>query len=154
MIMKTQTFYGVWTTDDEMHGSFKAFAKTRELAEEELKKHYDFYCSKSPEPDEQHIVPLQMIIEGDSPLIDNLYDSNKKDTPDEPHKSITEKVIEERQRNRSPIELDLYVDPLDRPFRQPRHVLWDNHEESETGYPSDAYIRLFMSSDSYKKDEE
>ena len=32
---KLQTFYGVWTTDDEMHGSFKAYAQTRELAEED-----------------------------------------------------------------------------------------------------------------------
>lgn len=62
---KLKTFYGVWTTDDEMHGSFKAYAQTRELAEEELKKHQDFYCSKSPEPDERHIVPMQMIVEDD-----------------------------------------------------------------------------------------
>ena len=66
-----KTFYGVWTTDDEMHNSFKAYAQTWELAIEELKKHHDFYCSKSPEPDERHIVPMQMITEED--------DSNKRD---------------------------------------------------------------------------
>lgn len=43
------------------------------------------------------------------------------------------------------MDLDLYIDPLDRPFRQLGHKLWDDHETSETGYPSDAYIRLFMS---------
>ena len=149
-----KTFYGVWTTDDEMHGSFKAFAKTRELAEEELKKHYDFLCSTSPIPDDEHIIPLQMIVEGNNSLIDNLQDSNKKDKADESHKSITEKILEERERNRPPIELDLYVDPLDRPFKQPRHVLWDNHEESELGHPSDAFIRLFMCPEAYKGDEE
>ena len=62
---KLKSFQGVWTTYDEMHGSFKAYAQTRELAEEELKKHQDFYCSKSPEPDERHIIPMQMIVEDD-----------------------------------------------------------------------------------------
>ncbi len=60
---KLQIFYGVWTTDDEMHGSFKAYAQTRELAEEELKKHRDFYCSTSPIPDDKHIRPLYMIVD-------------------------------------------------------------------------------------------
>lgn len=63
---KLQTFYGIWTTDDEMHGSYKAYAQTRELAEEELKNHHDFYCSTSPTPDNKHIVPMNMIVADNS----------------------------------------------------------------------------------------
>ncbi len=59
---KLQTFYGVWTTDDEMHGSIKAYALTKELAEKELKNHRDFWHSDPPTPDAKHIKPLQMII--------------------------------------------------------------------------------------------
>jgi hypothetical protein len=29
---KTKVFYGIWTTDDEMHGSIKAYCRTKEIA--------------------------------------------------------------------------------------------------------------------------
>ena len=38
---KTKVFYGIWTTDDEMHGSIKAYCRTKEIAKRELKKHCD-----------------------------------------------------------------------------------------------------------------
>ena len=42
---QTITIYGIRTTDDEMHASIKAYALTKELAENELKNHnlYIFY---------------------------------------------------------------------------------------------------------------
>ena len=72
MRKKTITFYGVYTSDDEMHGSFKAYCATRELAEEELKNHADWY-NDHPEPDARHIIPLEMIVE-DSKLSEDGED--------------------------------------------------------------------------------
>ena len=64
-VAKLQTFYGIWTTDDERHGSIKAYASTKDLAEDELKNHRDFWNSNPPTPDEKHIIPLQMIVDAD-----------------------------------------------------------------------------------------
>ena len=60
---KTKVFYGIWTTDDEMHGSIKAYCRTKEIAKRELKKHCDWYCSKPPKPDDRHIIKLEMIVD-------------------------------------------------------------------------------------------
>ena len=60
---KTKIFYAIWTTDDEMHGSIKAYCRTKRIAKRELKNHYDFFCSKPPKPDDYHIRKLEMIIE-------------------------------------------------------------------------------------------
>ena len=62
---KLKTFYGIRTTDDERHSSFKAYAETRELAVEELKNHCDWFASNPPKPDKFHIVPMQMLVEED-----------------------------------------------------------------------------------------
>lgn len=62
--------------------------------------------------------------------------------------TVTEKTLLEREMSRPVPDLDLYVDPLDRPFEQHVNKLWDTSETSETGYPSDAYIKYFMCPDS------
>ena len=62
---QTITIYGIRTTDDEMHASIKAYALTKELAENELKNHTDFWSDNPPISDEKHIIPLQMIVEDD-----------------------------------------------------------------------------------------
>ncbi len=59
---KTKTFYGIWTTDDEVSGSFKAYCATKKIAIRELRKYRDWFCSKPPKPDEWHIRKLEMII--------------------------------------------------------------------------------------------
>ena len=59
---RTKTFYGIWTTDDELSGSFKAFCATKRLATKELKKYRDWFSDKPPKPDEKHIRKLEMII--------------------------------------------------------------------------------------------
>ena len=59
---KTKTFYGIWTTDNEVSGSFKAYCATKKIAIKELRKHRDWFCSKPPKPDERHIRKLEMII--------------------------------------------------------------------------------------------
>ena len=59
---KTKTFYGIWTTDDEVSGSFKANSATKKIAIRELRKYRDWFCSKPPKPDEWHIRKLEMII--------------------------------------------------------------------------------------------
>ena len=69
--------------------------------------------------------------------------------------NVAEEIIARRRKELDEVKLDLYVDPLDRPFRQPTHVLWDNGDpdESETGKPSDAYIRFFMNPEVYRDEE-
>lgn len=66
---------------------------------------------------------------------------------------IKEGALLKPEAEKSSVDLDLYVDPLDRPFEQPRYKLWDEQETSETGYPSDAYIRYFMSPPSSEDDD-
>lgn len=83
-MLKFQTFYGVWTTDDEMNGSFKAYAQTRELAEEELKNHHDFYSSTSPIPDEKHIVPMNMIVDENSNEAENTQEDIESKIQEKP----------------------------------------------------------------------
>lgn len=60
---KSNTFYGIYTTDDERSGSIKEYCSTREIAVRELKHHYDWFCSHPPKADDEHIIELKMITE-------------------------------------------------------------------------------------------
>jgi len=60
---KTKTFYGIWTTDDELHGSIKVYCRTKEIAKRELKNYRDWFCDKPPKPDDRHIKKFEMILE-------------------------------------------------------------------------------------------
>lgn len=53
--------FGIWTTDDEWHGSIKAYCQTLKKAQEELKKYRDWMCDTPPKPDEKHIIPIYVI---------------------------------------------------------------------------------------------
>lgn len=53
--------FAIWTSDDEFHGSIKAYCKTRSKAEEELKNYTDYFCDTSPKPDDRHIIPIHVI---------------------------------------------------------------------------------------------
>jgi len=70
------------------------------------------------------------------------------DSSNASHKSqnVAEEIIARRRKELGEVKLDLYVDPLDRPFRQPTHVLWDNGDpdELETGKPSDPRIAFLL----------
>lgn len=55
---KTKTFYAVLIHNDEKSGEIKAYCKTKEIAERELKKYCDFYYQSK-----RHIIKLEMIVE-------------------------------------------------------------------------------------------
>ena len=63
-VVSTMTFYGVVVYDDERStGEFKAYCRTKKLAERELKKYIDYFESKPPKPDDRHIKKLELIVE-------------------------------------------------------------------------------------------
>ena len=53
--------YAIWTTDDEFSGSIKLYCVTRKLAIKHLKDYRDWYCNKSPKPDNKHILEIDII---------------------------------------------------------------------------------------------
>ena len=64
MAKKTTTIWAIKTIGDEYgnmdtHGYFA----TRELAVQELPKYRDWYRCYPPEPDDKHIVPIEVITE-------------------------------------------------------------------------------------------
>lgn len=120
---KLQTFYGVWTTDDEMHGSYKAYAQTRELAEEELKNHHDFYCSTSPIPDNKHIVPMNMIVADNS----NELSTTQKDVEFKTQKKPIYLAVSSKVPQKGRILI------LDKIINQNDPVYWWGWEQTNVG---------------------
>lgn len=60
---KVKTFYAISVHDDEHGGKIKAYCRTKNIAKRELKKYRDFYQTKPPKPDDEHIIKLEMIVE-------------------------------------------------------------------------------------------
>ena len=60
---KTVTIYGIYTIDDELHGSIKAYCSTEDIAKRELNNYCDWFCDKPPKPDDRHIKRFEMLIE-------------------------------------------------------------------------------------------
>ena len=59
--MVTITIYGIWTTDStDGYGTIKAYAATREIAEEMSKHYHDEWNLDPIKTDDQHIRPLKL----------------------------------------------------------------------------------------------
>ena len=61
--IKTKTFYAVAVYSELGKPEIKAYCRTKEIAERELKKYTDEWYSKPPKPDDKHILKLEMIVE-------------------------------------------------------------------------------------------
>ena len=63
--MPKKKFYAIVIYDEGSYapGQIKEYCLTREIAERELKKYRDFFCSDPPKPDERHIRELEMTVE-------------------------------------------------------------------------------------------